>query len=187
MLTVGNDSYVSLEDANNIIAAAFISTDSALQNWNNLSDNDKEVLLRQSCRSIDNLKYSGRRQNTNQVLEFPRIQQSYAGITSRLFIGQFYDNGLIDDSSYGFGGLNLAREAQCINAVYAGLYNDLTTEQIGVNIQGLTSKRAGPISETYSRSSKYSSVTNEDAMKGIYTSKVYSLLTPWLVSSRFSI
>lgn len=187
MLTVGVDSYVTLEEANNIASNTNLSTDKAYQLWLSLGDSDKEVLLRNSCRSIDNMKFDGRRKNLSQVLEFPRVNVSASGIGYRLYIGQLYDNGLYSAGGSD-GGISLVKQAQVINAVYAGYYNDLTTDQIGVNIQGISSKKAGPISETYDRagSRRNNTVSDADALRGIYSDKVYALLTPWLNESRIS-
>lgn len=183
MLQVGIDSYVTLEEAEVLAGGAFLSNDKAYSVWKELEDSDKEVLLRNSCLSINNLKFTGRRKKYGQILEFPRTDDSYSGIGTRLFIGQFYDNGLISGSNgSGDGGLSLAKRAQVLNAVYSGLYNDLSTDQLGISIQGLTSKKAGPISETYGKGSG-----SYDALNGIYTPKVYSLLTPWLSSGHYSI
>ena len=186
-LTVGVDSYVSLEDAETLAANTMLSSDKAYKFWSELSDSDKEVLLRNSCRSIDNLKFDGRRQKASQVLEFPRVHQMPSGLGYRLYIGQLYDNGLYS-SQDGDGGISLVRQAQVINAVYAGYYNELAEKQIAINIQGLTSRKTGPISETYNRNRNgaYSSVSDDDALRGIFTPKVYSLLTPWLNQARMT-
>ena len=102
-----------------------------------------------------------------------------------MYISQLYDNGLYSGGSSD-GGLSLVKQAQVINAIFAGYYNDLATDQIGVSIQGLTSKKAGPISETYNRNNSNNGISNADALKGIFTEKVYSLLTPWLNEARIS-
>lgn len=181
MLNVGVDSYVSLEEAEELAAATNLSTDPAYVKWLTLSDGDKEVLLRTSCRDIDCLKFDGRKKSFTQKLQFPRVQSRVSGIGYRLFIGQFWDNGL--DTVGGLdGGISAVKQAQVMNAVYAGYYNELVTDQIGTNIQGLTSKKAGPIQESYGK------ITNDnaDAMIGIYTKKVYSILNAWLSSARFA-
>ena len=187
MLTVGVDSYVTLADANNLAAANFLSSDKAYQFWINLSDSDREVLLRNSCRAIDNLKFDGRRKNTSQILEFPRVNQTISGLGYRLFIGQLYDNGLYS-SPGADGGLSLVKQAQVVNAVFAGYYNNLATRQIAINIQGITNRKTGPISESYNKSANgaYTSVSDDDALRGIFTPKVYALLTPWLNDSRIA-
>lgn len=183
MITVGVDSYVTLDEANNIASLTCVSTDKAYQLWLSLGDNDKEVLLRNSCRAIDNMKFDGRRKNLSQRLEFPRTMVSVSGIGYRMYIGQLYDNGLYSSGSSNYG-MPLVKQAQVINAVYAGYYNDLTTEQIGINIQGISSKKAGPISETYDRGK--GRFNDSDALRGIYSTRVYDLLTPWLNESRNS-
>lgn len=187
MLTVGVDSYVTLEEANNIAAATSLSSDKAYQKWLTLTDSDKEVLLRNSCRDINSLKFDGRRKNLSQVLEFPRVDASASGLGYRMYIGQLYDNGLYSSGTLD-GGLSMVRQAQVINAVYAGYYNDVTLDTITLNIQGITSKKAGPISETYNRNSNgtYNYGASSNALMGIYTNKVFSLLAPWLNDSRIS-
>ena len=181
MLSVGVDSYVTLDEAEIIASRTSLSSDKAYQLWLTLSDSDKEVLLRNSCRDIDSLKFDGRRKQLSQRLEFPRVDVTASGLGYRMFIGQLYDNGLYSSGSSD-GGLSVVKQAQVINAVYAGYYNDLTTEQIGVSIQGITSKKAGPIAETYNRNN----VDTNDALMGIYTKKVYSILRPWLNDARIS-
>lgn len=178
MLTVGVDSYVTLDEANNIAKNNFMSSDPAFSKWSELSDNDKEVLLRTSCRDIDTLKFDGRRANIGQKLEFPRVDSAYVGYGTILYIGQYFDNGLYSPHSVD-GGLSDVKLAQVINSVYGSLYSDMLTEQIGVKIQGLTSKKAGPIAESYNTNNS----TNSEAMKGIYTKKVYSILNMWLSST----
>lgn len=182
MLSVGVDTYVTLEEAELFLQNNMLSSDEAYQNWNTLNTNDKEVLLRNSCRDINSLKFDGRRKLPGQVLEFPRVTATVSGMGYRMFYGQLYDNGLYSNGNTLDGGLEAVKQAQVINAAYAGLYNDLTVTQMGLNIQGLTSKKAGPIAETYNRNSSDSN----DALMGIYTKKVYSILRPWLNDARIA-
>lgn len=181
MLQVGIDSYVSLQEAENILGSICTSNDSAYVKWNELSDSDKEVLLRNSCRDINALRFVGKRKNLGQKLEFPRVNSMPVGIGYSLYISQFQDNVLYNNGG-GIDGLAEARQAQCINAVYAAMYSNLADETIGMNIQGLTSKKAGPIAETYNRNNRNS----EDALMGIYTKKVYTILRCWINDSRIS-
>lgn len=182
-LKVGVDSYVTLEEAEVIIANNYLSTSEILAKWNSLSNSDKEVMLRTSCRDINNLKFEGRRQRVGQLLEFPRVLTYPVGYSYRLFIGQFTDNGLVDGDYSDDGGLSKAKEAQVENAIYHSYLDDTVNKQAGVNIKGLTSKKAGPIAESYDINNRY----NKNALRGIYTDKVYSLLTPWLSDSRASV
>ena len=182
-LTVGVDSYVTLEEAENIISQHHMSTSDLVVKWNTLSNSDKEVLLRTSCRDIDNLKFNGRRAKVGQKLEFPRVLSYPVGYGYRLFIGQFLDNGLVDGDYSDDGGLSLAKQAQVENALYHCYLDDTVNKQVGINIKGITSKKAGPISESYDINNRY----NKNALRGIYTDKVYSLLSPWLNDSRATV
>ena len=186
MLTVGVDTYISLEDAEILIEKTSLSSDPAYKKWTELTNADKEVLLRNSCRSIDNMKFNGRRAKVGQLLEFPRVDVRPCGLGVRIWVGQLFDNGLIEGDTTGDGGLSLVKEAQCVNAVMASLYNNEATNQVGVTIQGITSKKAGPIAETYGRRND-TNLSAGDAMAGIFSPKVYSLLTPWLAESRYTI
>lgn len=187
MLNVGVDSYVTLEEAEQIVADRFMSDDVIMLSWQGKSDNDKEVLLRNSCQSIDNLKLNGRKARISQALQFPRTQDSIVGVGYRLFIGQFYDNGLVGVSgpAGAYGGIDKVKIAQVINAAYASKYQADYYVHQGNAIQGLTSKKAGPIAESYG-SSLLSAQALENAKVGIYTDLVFSILNPWVAYSRFS-
>lgn len=184
-LEIGVDSYVSLEEANVLVSNYFVSTNSVRVKWESLSDSDKEALLRHSCRSINNLKFNGRRVKTGQRLEFPRVRESaVCGIGYRMFNSQLYDNSLEDGAGWG-DGLRQAKEAQVVNAAWHGFLDKETENRAFMNIQGLTSKKAGPIAETYGNSQH--NTYNRDAAVGIYTKEVYSILTPWCSESRYAL
>ena len=180
-LEVGVNSYVTLEEANQIVADTFISTNELAIAWGNLSDNDKSAVLNKSRQSIDNLKLDGRRATTSQRLEFPRVRNSIVGVGYRLFVSQFYDNSL-EGSPAKDGGLEQAKRAQVVNAVYAAYLDKESVAQLKRNVAGLTSKKAGPIAESYG-SGQYNSY-NKDMMVGIFTKEVYAILTPWVCTSR---
>lgn len=182
-LTVGVDSYVSVEEANRIAAETYLSNNEILVKWKALSDSDKEVLLRTSCRDINNLKFDGVKQSVGQILAFPRRYTHPVGIGYALYISQYRDNSLFGSGDINDGGLNVAKLAQVENALYHNLLDGAVTKQAGINIQGLTSKHAGPISESYDLNNRY----NRNALRGIYTDKVYSILVDWLCDSRATI
>ena len=182
-LSVGVDSYVTLEEAEDILGKAYTSTNEVYVKWQGLNDSDKEVMLRTSCRDINNLKFDGRREKVGQVLEFPRVLVYPVGYGFRLFVSPFVDNGLVDGDYTGDGGMSKAKEAQVENAIWHCFLDDTVNKQVGINIKGITSKKAGPIAESYNLNNKY----NRDALRGIYTDKVYSLLTPWLNDARSSV
>lgn len=174
-LQVGIDSYVSLEEANRIVEENFTSDSSLFKKWSDLSDGDKEVLLRQSTYSIDRLKLQGEKLKYGQRLQFPRKHRYIAGYGWRLFVGQFQDNGLIDGSGEN-DGLREVALAQVVNAVYGASLSNVVSDTLVNNIQGLTSKKAGPISESYGRNTP----DNASALIGIYTRQVYSILVDWV-------
>lgn len=182
-LNVGVDSYVTLEEAESLLGDNYSSENEVYLKWNTLNDSDKEVMLRTSCRDINNLKFDGRRQVVGQKLEFPRVFVYPVGIAFTPFVSPFYDNGLVDGSYTGDGGISLVKQAQVENAIWHCFLDDTVNKQLGVNIKGITSKKAGPISETYNTNNKYT----KDALNGIYTTKVYSLLTPWLNDARANV
>jgi hypothetical protein len=179
-LEVGKDTYATLEEADNYIANLYMPTSQQVIKWNALPEGSKEVLLRASCKAIDYLKFDGEKKQYSQVLQFPRKNRYMAGYGYRLYIGQLYDNGLIDGTSAN-DGLAFVKEAQVENAVWhAVLGDDMADEQVTLNIKGLVSKRAGSVGEAYNRNTRQS----KDISNGIYTPKVYEILKPWLSSSK---
>ena len=138
-LEVGVNSYVTLQEADAIVADKFMSTNEMAVKWRTLSDSDKSAVLSKSRSSIDNLKLDGRRASTSQRLEFPRVRNSMVGVGYRLFVSQHYDNSL-EDTAASDGGLAQAKEAQVINAVYAAFLDTDSVAQVKRNVAGLTSK-----------------------------------------------
>lgn len=183
MLNINNDSWVTLEEAEEMISELFISSNTYLKAWKTLSDEDKEILLRQSAFSItDAFKFIGRKSKRAQRLAFPRVLCS-------LPIGEYYlpiVNPLYDTSvikSYSLDdGLEDAKRAQVVNAVYGATMADLTADAHKNFSTGLKSKSIGPVSESYDTVNPYL----EGSLVGIYTKQVESILSSWLTSSRFS-
>lgn len=73
MLTVGTDTFVSVADANTYITEYYQATDDKYVAWSLLSENDKEVYLRQACKELCLLKYIGVTYEAFQPLPFPRF------------------------------------------------------------------------------------------------------------------
>lgn len=180
-LNVGVNSYITVAEADELIADNFISTNEALVMWNSLQQSDKEALLIKSCRSIDQLRLNGKKLRTNQYLQFPRSKTSIVGVGYVLFTSQFYDSRLVDGCDAD-GGLMKAKIAQAINAAYGALLDKESVSQIRRNVSGLTSKKAGPIAESYGNNN--TNTYNRDMMAGIYTKEVYAILLPWVSASR---
>ena len=184
-LSVGTDSYVTLNEANDLVTSYFLSSDTARIAWNNASDSDREVALRKSCKAIDKIRdFVGRRKYTRQTLEFPRVKTVVAGVGYLPFVMQNTDNW-IDSSVNGNDGLADAKLAQAINAAYCISMNGLRNSQMERNITGLTSKKAGPIAESYSGSDNNS--YSKDIMIGIYSKDIYHILSYWLSGTYYGI
>lgn len=71
MVTVGTDSYVTVEEADAYIAEHFLPTDEQRKIWEK-AGNDKEIALRRACAALDSLMYRGVKYSISQTLAFPR-------------------------------------------------------------------------------------------------------------------
>lgn len=74
-ITVGTDTYITLEDASTYLALHYIAADVQLVAWEALDDADQEIYLRNAMQAIENLPYPGRKQDVNQALNFPRYER----------------------------------------------------------------------------------------------------------------
>lgn len=74
-LVVGVNSFISLEEANNIIGDNYISTSDTAVWWSGLSDTDKAVCLISTTNIINSEQWFwiGKRVDENQSLVFPRL------------------------------------------------------------------------------------------------------------------
>lgn len=184
-LSVGTDSYVTLSEANDLVASYFLSSDATRTAWNNASDSDREIALRKSCKSIDKIRdFVGKRKYKSQTLEFPRVKTVVAGVGYLPFVMQNTDNW-IDSSVNGNDGLDDAKLAQTINAAYCLSMSDVRTAQMTNSVVGLTSKKMGPIAKTFATPDSNS--YNKDLMIGIYTKDVYHVLSHWLNGTYYGI
>ena len=64
--------YVTLEEANEYVRAHYISKDTLRLSWEELSDEDRTVLLTKSFQTIELLPFPGRKLNPDQTTVFPR-------------------------------------------------------------------------------------------------------------------
>ena len=71
-ITVGVDSYVSLEEANN-----YFNSRLHAEAWTGATDTDKEKALKQATRNIDTLPFRGAKASDAQALSFPRAYTVY--------------------------------------------------------------------------------------------------------------
>lgn len=72
MLIVGVDTYITIAEAGDYVSKYFLSTDPLRVQWEALSENDKEVLLRKSFDQINQLPFTGAPKDCKQPLPFPR-------------------------------------------------------------------------------------------------------------------
>ena len=71
MLTVGKDSYVTIEEADEIVR--LLSDSPQLKDeWFNLGDSDKECKLRNACYRLDSMRFGSFKHSIQQSLQFPR-------------------------------------------------------------------------------------------------------------------
>lgn len=75
MLTVGVNSYMSLEEADTIIENELLDSDEEYTIWNSLSNDSKEKLIVKGTRLVDTLPWRGIKYNLSIVgsLQWPRI------------------------------------------------------------------------------------------------------------------
>ena len=83
-LIVGEDTYITVAEADTYVSKYYPSTDPKRTKWGTLQTADKEAYLRQAAKSIDGLRLIGVRVDTTQKLEFPRryrrgFQPDYEG------------------------------------------------------------------------------------------------------------
>ena len=80
-LKVGTNTYFTPEECEEIIASNFMSTDSKRIFWNNLPKEDKEILIVSTHKKIDKdaMCYVGRKVDTEQPMQFPRIVNTDEG------------------------------------------------------------------------------------------------------------
>lgn len=72
MLTVGVDTYATVEQATAYIQSNYSSTDTRVAAWNELEESDQEVYLRRACEALSLLSYRGMTFTALQELPFPR-------------------------------------------------------------------------------------------------------------------
>lgn len=73
MLTVGTDSYISLEYADRYIGERFSEGNSGRSRWETLEEEKREGLLKAACRELEQIKWHGKAINRDQPLSFPRF------------------------------------------------------------------------------------------------------------------
>lgn len=79
VIVVGENSYITLLEADAIVENNFISSNSNRVYWNNLSNDDKNIILVKATKIFDNdsLFYYGKKVEPNQKMQFPRLCNGY--------------------------------------------------------------------------------------------------------------
>lgn len=77
-IIVGQNSYVTVAEADEIIASRFMSISNERKLWNSLSEEDKGILIVTTTEKYDNdnMMYKGTKVAIEQALQFPRIINS---------------------------------------------------------------------------------------------------------------
>ncbi len=75
-MTVGIDTYVTVEKADELVRLYFRPTDEFRVFWCALSEDEKEGYLMRSAQQIDALVYTGRKRVTGQPMQFPREREN---------------------------------------------------------------------------------------------------------------
>lgn len=98
-ITVGTDTYITVEEADTIIANTNVSTNAQRIAWEELSvEADKEIYLKNATQQMEVLKYRGCKFEVEQTLAFPRCFKQMVGD-----IGIYRNNILVNPPfHYGF-------------------------------------------------------------------------------------
>lgn len=72
MLTIGTDSYVTVEYADGYIAEHYLPESIEQKRWSDLGTEEKEIRLRLACEELEQLPWQGAAIAMDQPLAFPR-------------------------------------------------------------------------------------------------------------------
>lgn len=103
-LVVGQNSYMTVTEADEIITSNFISTSTERKLWNSLDESDKAVIISSTTNKYDSdsMLYKGSKVSKEQKLQFPRnIHNSVVECPDTIKIGLILQaiNDLRADSS----------------------------------------------------------------------------------------
>lgn len=176
-LTIGTDSYVTLEEATQYAESHLLSSDPRKAAWESLTDPDKEVLLRNATSTIDSLPLRGRKIVATQALAFPRTLQEKC----QRYFGCFEPIVPEEDSVVP----SEVKRAQCEQALQFALSLSTTSSatasadaeaRAALQRQGVTSFSLGDLSESYSGMGTGSYLYDYNSL----STSVLSLLSKWL-------
>lgn len=182
MLTVGVDTFISVEDADKYVDDNYFDKPSFLDKWKSLTVEQKESCLRRNTGYINNLKYYGNRLNLSQPLAFPRYMPLrsagtvYIPYISQLVNNQYINCGVEEQEDLK-NGLKVAGIATIVNSLYELRYSDVIEESTEQEFEGLVSVKVGPVAETYNKDR----LKKIEIDKGIYSRQVKNILSQWLI------
>ena len=85
-LTIGSNTYVTVDEADAYITGNFLPNDKQRGAWEAMDAGDKEICLRRACFRLERLKYRGVKFAFPQALSFPRFfGANYAMISGVLY------------------------------------------------------------------------------------------------------
>lgn len=90
--TVGTDSYVTVSEADEYIENHRRELDPLRVHWSVLTDPEKELYLRQSCRQIERVMFVGQKYYVGQKLAFPRRRSGIGYIPRNPIYGYMRDD-----------------------------------------------------------------------------------------------
>lgn len=73
MLTVGTDSYITVEYSDRYVGERYRVGSTERSRWEALDENERESLVKAACEELERVKWRGRAVNKDQTLAFPRV------------------------------------------------------------------------------------------------------------------
>lgn len=97
MLNVGENSYLTTEEADQYIFEHYKEFDDLRVVWTVLTEEEKETYLKNSLAEIERLPFIGRKYLFTQKLQFPRELLGYRSGLPPLYLAVYLGNGEIPD------------------------------------------------------------------------------------------
>lgn len=158
-LTVGTDSYVTVDEANAYMAQRLYA-----DAWTDASADDKVRALVSATRALENLTFKYRPTNMLQVLQFPRtIVRGPFFYDDWQFVQNTYDDTIVPQC---------VKDSECEEAFALLKYGD--SERLRLQQQGVTSLTLGKLQEQYGATSSRQGLLSADALR---------MMQPWIAGA----
>lgn len=170
-ITVGENSYLTIAEADTYMTENYVSTSTELVTWNALTDGDKEIHLKNATKRIDRQIIRGIKAVDSQTLEFPRAIKSncnyyYDTNVTGVNVNRYY--GYIVEEEVA----ERVKDAQVEEAMSLSVEGTSVSNRSKLQQQGVKSFTLGDLSETYGsglsssyNSTKFISNTAKELMK----------------------